>query len=81
MSSSLATQRVKYYPDAEPNIIDELFLSLTLMRQIFKIIYDIIENQRKMDQIAFMMHTTETKFAAICRKQFPITYQKIREKY
>ena len=38
---------MEYYPDTEPNIIDELFLSLTLMRQIFKIIYGIIENQQK----------------------------------
>ena len=34
-----------------------------------------------MDQIAFIMHVTETKFEAICRKQFPTTYYKIREKY
>ena len=27
----------------------------------------------KMDQIAFIMHVTETKFEAICRKQFPTT--------
>ena len=33
-----------------------VILSLSLLRQIFKIIYGIIKNQQKMGQVAFIMH-------------------------
>ena len=59
------------------------YLSLPIMRQFFfKIIqHGVIKNTQKMNQIAFIMRDTYTKFDAICTKQFLTTYYKIREKY